>query len=366
MAGTGVIFATPTEAVQSRYWGLSASFTISYDSEGRPQLDVAQLPGTDHDICEHADATCTALAANEFLVRNSGNTAWINSLILAGDVQAGTFPAGNFTFPDNVTVDDVLVVGVDPESAQAGAVPFRIDGTAISGGTSGGQWAVSRTSAVTAGAFLGSFAYRGLDSAAGFGSGGFIFGIGRETWSGTVKGMYFSFNPVPAGQLGAEARFTIGELGHHVRIVGEDDAEMCTWDRTLHTNVSTLFHTGVRGITAGSEEYYEVRTGAFGSTTIRFSVRQDGRVATHRGGTAADTGFGLQSDPNSGFNFGVDSVSMLANALVRFQVNATGIGLFATTPVAQQTVTGSRGGNAALASLLTALANYGAVIDSST
>jgi hypothetical protein len=37
-----------------------------------------------------------------------------------------------------------------------------------------------------------------------------------------------------------------------------------------------------------------------------------------------------------------------------------------TAPIAKPTVTGSRGGNAALASLLTALANYGLVTDSST
>ncbi len=42
------------------------------------------------------------------------------------------------------------------------------------------------------------------------------------------------------------------------------------------------------------------------------------------------------------------------------------LGFFATTPVAKQTVTGSRGGNAALASLLTALAAYGIITDSSS
>lgn len=42
------------------------------------------------------------------------------------------------------------------------------------------------------------------------------------------------------------------------------------------------------------------------------------------------------------------------------------IGFFSTTPTTKQTVTGSRGGNAALASLLTALAAYGLVTDSST
>lgn len=41
-------------------------------------------------------------------------------------------------------------------------------------------------------------------------------------------------------------------------------------------------------------------------------------------------------------------------------------GVYGATPVAQQTVTGSRGGNAALASLLTKLANYGWIVDSST
>ena len=42
------------------------------------------------------------------------------------------------------------------------------------------------------------------------------------------------------------------------------------------------------------------------------------------------------------------------------------IGVFGTTPVAKQTVTGSRGGNAALASLLTAMANFGWITDSTT
>ena len=37
-----------------------------------------------------------------------------------------------------------------------------------------------------------------------------------------------------------------------------------------------------------------------------------------------------------------------------------------TTGTAQQTVTGSRGGNAALASLLTALATLGLIVDSTT
>jgi hypothetical protein len=48
-----------------------------------------------------------------------------------------------------------------------------------------------------------------------------------------------------------------------------------------------------------------------------------------------------------------------------FKTNGN-IGFFGTAPVAKPTVTGSRGGNAALASLLTGLAAYGLVLDSST
>lgn len=52
---------------------------------------------------------------------------------------------------------------------------------------------------------------------------------------------------------------------------------------------------------------------------------------------------------------------------VLFQCSGTpGIGFFATSPAAKQTVTGSRGGNAALASLLTALAAYGLITNSSS
>jgi len=48
------------------------------------------------------------------------------------------------------------------------------------------------------------------------------------------------------------------------------------------------------------------------------------------------------------------------------QTSADPISFHGATPVAQQTVTGSRGGNAALASLLTALETLGIIVDSSS
>lgn len=50
----------------------------------------------------------------------------------------------------------------------------------------------------------------------------------------------------------------------------------------------------------------------------------------------------------------------------RFAVNSTGIGFFAATPAAKQTVSGSRGGNAALADLLAKLATYGLITNGTT
>lgn len=61
-----------------------------------------------------------------------------------------------------------------------------------------------------------------------------------------------------------------------------------------------------------------------------------------------------------------DTFTLLAFGSNQVEVSATGIGFFTSAPVAKPTVTGSRGGNAALASLLTALANLGLITNSTT
>jgi hypothetical protein len=51
---------------------------------------------------------------------------------------------------------------------------------------------------------------------------------------------------------------------------------------------------------------------------------------------------------------------------IRIEANATGLGFFTQPPVARPTVSGSRGGNAALADLCSELANLGLIIDSTS
>lgn len=54
------------------------------------------------------------------------------------------------------------------------------------------------------------------------------------------------------------------------------------------------------------------------------------------------------------------------NGTNRIEADGTGLGFFAATPVAKPTVTGAKGGNAALTSLLTQLASLGLITDSTT
>jgi len=77
------------------------------------------------------------------------------------------------------------------------------------------------------------------------------------------------------------------------------------------------------------------------------------------------------TDTNVGFDIrpkGTGTIRLRGGTAgtAQVQVNDTGLGFFSGTPIAKPTVTGSRGGNAALQSLLTQLANLGLITDSSS
>jgi hypothetical protein len=76
------------------------------------------------------------------------------------------------------------------------------------------------------------------------------------------------------------------------------------------------------------------------------------------------------TDTNVGFDIrpkGTGAIRLRGGSgTAQVQVTETGVGFFSTTPIAKPTVSGSRGGNAALQSLLTALANLGLITDSSS
>ena len=108
----------------------------------------------------------------------------------------------------------------------------------------------------------------------------------------------------------------------------------------------------------------------------------DGINRLYLNGTTGNT-YGRFTNGSGGFTLDAQGTDTNADAIIKGKGNAgvklqagggsvkleigdTGIAFFAGTETAKQTVTGSRGSNAALASLLTALANYGLITDSSS
>lgn len=94
-------------------------------------------------------------------------------------------------------------------------------------------------------------------------------------------------------------------------------------------------------------------------------------VGTRLGGPNLFGAFATTDIPLRGVGALGQSVAILqvenSSLVQKFQVGPSGeIGFFGTSMIAKQTVTGSRGGNVALASLLTALAAYGLIVDSSS
>jgi hypothetical protein len=110
---------------------------------------------------------------------------------------------------------------------------------------------------------------------------------------------------------------------------------------------------------------------ATGLTSFSFGVfSEDGSYATTRcSRDDSECFFGTDGDPGRGIvgTLTAHYLSIRTNNLTRIQIGASGeIGFFGVTPTAKPTVSGSRGGNAALASLCTALANLGLITNSTT
>ena len=86
-----------------------------------------------------------------------------------------------------------------------------------------------------------------------------------------------------------------------------------------------------------------------------------GLLVANLGGSGVTNARGIEVAAQSGASG--DNIGILNDGTL----NQTGdVGFYGTTPQSKQTVSGSRGSNAALASLLTALASIGLITDSSS
>lgn len=98
-----------------------------------------------------------------------------------------------------------------------------------------------------------------------------------------------------------------------------------------------------------------------------------GRVLRKRGGTSVDDEWYIGMKVAAGtYAWGLLLRSGAAALVTDLEIDGTlnhdgsTIGFYNTTPASKQTVTGSRGGNAALQSLLAALSTIGLITDSSS
>lgn len=66
------------------------------------------------------------------------------------------------------------------------------------------------------------------------------------------------------------------------------------------------------------------------------------------------------------YNSSASELQTVVNGTEIMALKSNAIGFYNTTPVTKQTISGSKGGNAALGNLLTALANLGLIVDSTT
>lgn len=123
--------------------------------------------------------------------------------------------------------------------------------------------------------------------------------------------------------------------------------------------IAATFYGPTTGAAGFNIDFYDTTNSAlrgfigFGTSTITGAAVTDLGIAPGAGGSVV---VGTANGGAKGTQFG-------PTGDVTFNFKT---GFNATAPIAKPTVTGSRAANAALASLLTALANYGLVTDSST
>jgi hypothetical protein len=159
--------------------------------------------------------------------------------------------------------------------------------------------------------------------------------------------------------------------------------DMTVGDTLTVTGTSTL--TGQVTLTGGINGSATLHGGnlTIDGTTKAYRFRQDGGGLDLEA-SGADlvvsnwSGAGFTGTQRSYLRFSADAQNLQIAGKVEFADGLYGnakhvldgtantIGFFGTAAAAKQTVSGSRGGNAALASLLTALATYGIVTDSSS
>jgi hypothetical protein len=173
-----------------------------------------------------------------------------------------------------------------------------------------------------------------------------------------LTGVTTRFAAQPGGTI--TEGVAVKHRGGHQDITGKDPDSV------------VLKTTGVAGQTANLVEH---RSSAGllvnltnGGAWLVAGTLQGNIVQTVSRGTVGAPAHTFSNDLDTGmYSPGVNLLALVTNGADRIRIGASGeLGFFGATPASKPTVTGSRGGNAALASLLTALAGLGLIVDNSS
>jgi hypothetical protein len=171
--------------------------------------------------------------------------------------------------------------------------------------------------------------------------------MSRYNWARVLAGTPEEVNRelVKVEQAGRSAVFT-------------DTAATITAAHTFTARQTFSAGLAIAGVTASNVTLTAVSAANVAGVVMTVPTVQDWSVGVRTTGA-----FVL----NSGNAFaGTDVVSISAAGAVRLGASGGAVGFLGATPATRPTVTGAKGGNAALASLLTALAALGLVTDSTT
>jgi hypothetical protein len=169
----------------------------------------------------------------------------------------------------------------------------------------------------------------------------FDIGSGEVVWVDSNGDSVFPATPAaPAGTDTAVQFNNAGDLG--------GDADAFAWDDSTASLTILGGANSAISIVAGASQSMDITLNAAGSppTASLDNTETDGTISIH-----SDGDLQLQSDSGTVF---------VQNA------GGGGLSFFGVTGHVKETVTGSKGANAALTSLLAALAAYGLITDSTT
>ena len=358
ITSAGQVKATLTTQQLALHYDINNHLAVTVGSAGAVTYNAT---GTS---AGHSFSDLVTAAAG--LTVTSGQTLTVTGVTVTGlgaaSVAAGTFPSGAFTFQG--AVSGVTTLGTSGLITASGGLTvasgqtLTVTGATITGLTAASVGAGTFAGAIVAGAGLTitsgqtltvtSATITGLTAAsvaAGtFPSGGFVF---QGALSG-ITTIAVGTTPAAAGvvRLPNNANVSFRNAADGADVVG------------LYVDTNNYIHVGASA------------TRVYVSTNLYFDGIT-GYIFHAGGGSVAAPEIALGNSTDTGVHApDATSLSLVAGGDNVLNISGSGalgaLGFYETAPQAKPTITGSRGSNAALASLLTALATLGLVTDSTS